>query len=265
MYSPLQLGLKYIRYYVTAYNGSGHGMHSPFVFSFITQVLNDDRQFYAYETIENLRQLLLHDEKPVTIEDMGAGSRVKKEKTRKVCEIAASSLKPSKFSQLLFRMADHYAAGNILELGTSLGITTAYLASAGKKVQVTTLEGASEVAAIASANFRKLGLSNIELIQGNFDDTLEAVLQKNKRFDMVFVDGNHRYEPTLRYFRQLLPFVHENSILIFDDIHWSSEMEQAWKEIMAHEAVTLSIDLFFIGIVFFRNEQQVKQHFTIRF
>lgn len=265
MYSPLQLGFRYLHYYLTAYNGRGHGMHSPFVFSFITKVLNDDRQFYAYQRIENLRQLLLHDERMLTIEDMGAGSRVKKDNRRKVADIAASSLKPGKFGKLLFRIADHYAPKKILELGTSLGVITAYMASAGKDSQVITLEGASEVAALAAGNFNKLELSNIALVQGNFDDTLGPVLQKNGSFDLVFVNGKHHYETTLSYFRQLLPCLHENSILIFDDIHRSREMEQVWKEITAHEAVTLSIDLFFIGLVFFRKEQKVKQHFPIRF
>lgn len=265
MYSPIQLGARYLRYYLTAHNGKGHGMHSPFVFSFITQVLNDNRRFYAYQSVEKLRQLLLLDQRPLLVEDMGAGSRVKKEKTRLVCEIAASSLKPKKFSQLLFRMADHYAPATILEMGTSLGITTAYLASADTHTKVTTLEGAGSVAELARANFDKLGLNNIELVQGNFDDTLAPTLARLPKIDMVFVDGNHRYEPTLRYFRELQPCLHEYSILVFDDIHWSREMEQAWNEIRQDGAVTLSIDLFFIGIVFFRKENKVKQHFSIRF
>ncbi len=265
MYSPLQLAWRYSKYYFTASNGKGHGIHSPFVYEFVTKVLNDDRHFYAYNSIENLRKLLLHDPRQVTIEDMGAGSRGEKNYTRKIKDIAASALKPKKFGQLLFRMAAYYKPGTIVELGTSLGITTAYLASAENKAAVITMEGATEVAALAKENFKKLQLANIHIETGNFDDTLERMITKASGIDFAFVDGNHRYEPTMRYYRQLLPAMHEYSILIFDDIHWSREMEQAWEEIKQQPEITLSIDLFFIGLVFFRKENKVKQHFTIRF
>jgi predicted O-methyltransferase YrrM len=265
MYSPFQLGIRYLKYFFTASNGKGHGMHSPFVFSLITKVMNDDRHFYAYENIEQLRTALSNDETKLTIEDFGAGSRVKKNNVRSIKDIAHSSLKPKKFGQLLFRIVAQYQPATILELGTSLGITTAYLASAKSDANVVTMEGAKEVAATAKNNFKKLSLANIELIEGNFDETLPSTIQKMKSIDMAFVDGNHRYEPTVRYYRELLPAMHEHSILIFDDIHWSKEMEQAWEEIKNDPAVTLSIDLFFIGLVFFRKEQKVKQHFVVRF
>lgn len=265
MYSPVQLAGRYLQYYLSASNGKGHGVHSPFVYSFITRVLNDERQFYAYNAIEKIRQELLQNPEEVLIEDFGAGSRTKKSNLRSIKAIAASSLKPKKFGQLLFRIADHYAPEKILELGTSLGITTAYLASAGEKSSVVTMEGASSIAKIARNNFEKLGLKNIEMVAGNFDRTLTSTVRKMGYIDLAFVDGNHRYDPTLRYFRELLPAMQEHSILIFDDIHWSREMEQAWDEIKADPAVTLSVDLFFIGLVFFRKEQKVKQDFVIRF
>ncbi len=265
MYSPFALGIRYLKYFLSAANGKGHGVHSPFVFDFITKVLNDDRQFYAYQVIENLRADLLTDSRQLVIEDMGAGSRVKKTNTRAIKDIAASSLKPKKFGQLLFRIVDHYSPATILELGTSLGVTTAYLASARQGSAVITMEGAVSVAEVAEANFKKLQLTNIRLVTGNFDDTLADTVRKTGKIDMAFVDGNHRYEPTLRYYNELLPAMHEHSVLIFDDIHWSSEMEQAWEEIKQQENVTLSIDLFFIGLVFFRKENKMKQHFSIRF
>lgn len=265
MYSPLVLGFKYLRYYLTASNGKGHGMHAPFVFEFITKVLNDDRQFYAYGQIENLRKLLLADQRELQLTDFGAGSRVKSSHVRKVQEIASSSLKPVKYAQLLFRLVDHYAPATILEMGTSLGLTTAYLAMAKPDGRVITMEGASAVAGVARGNFKKLNLSNILVVEGNFDVTLEGVLHSITQIDFAFIDGNHRYAPTVQYFKQLLPFTHEYSILIFDDIHWSREMEQAWDEIKSDPAVTLSIDLFFIGLVFFRKEHRGKQSETIRF
>jgi predicted O-methyltransferase YrrM len=265
MFSSINLGIRYIFYYLTASSGKGHGVHSPFVFDFITKVLNDERSFYAFAAIENLRADLLKDSSEIDVEDFGAGSRLRKINKRSVQAIAQSSLKPKKFGQLFFRMVNYYTPQNILELGTSLGITSAYLASANTNIKLTTLEGASTISKIAISNFKHLQLENIQLVTGNFDETLKDVLANYSKIDFVFVDGNHRFEPTLRYFHDLLPLTHDQTILIFDDIHWSREMEKAWKEIQDYPAVTLTIDLFFIGIVIFRKENKVKQHFTIRY
>nr|AIA18482.1 Methyltransferase domain protein [uncultured bacterium] len=265
MYSPFKIAFKYLTYLLTSSNGKGHGVHSPFVFDFITRVLNDRRTFYAYRDLEDSRQALLSDTTMLTIEDFGAGSAVHKDNRRKIADIARSSLKPKKFGQLLFRMVDYYKTFTSLELGTSLGISTGYLSSGNLNGHVYTFEGAKQVAAVARQVFKQLRLENIELIEGNFDETLQPVLEKIGRLDLAFIDGNHLEQPTIRYFEQLLPKAHDHSIFIFDDIHWSKGMEKAWKHIQQHPAVTLTIDLFFIGLVFFRQEQKVAQHFTIRF
>ncbi len=265
MYSPVQLAFKYINYYLRASNGKGHGIHSPFVFEFVTEVLNDNRQFYAYEQIEQLRSDLLLDKRQLTIEDFGAGSRTGLTKQRFVKDIARSSLKPKKFSQLLFRMVDHYQPKTILELGTSLGITSSYLATAKLDAQVITMEGSNAVANIARENFCKLELKNIGVVEGNFDETLSLAISGLPAIDLAFLDGNHRYQPTINYFNEVLKKSHEYTIIILDDVHWSQEMEQAWEEVKQHPAVTMSIDLFFIGIVLLRNEFKVKQDFVVRF
>ena len=272
MYSKGQLAAKYFSYYLKASNGKGHGMHSPFVYDFIINVLNDDRDFYAYSAVEELRKRLLKDERIIKVDDFGAGSTQLTSSKRKVCDIARSSLKPKKYAQLLFRMVDYYQPKTILEIGTSLGITSAYLAMACKQSKLVTMEGAGSIAAIAQTNFNKLGLSNIELVKGNFDETLLSVIGQlspngvlRTTVNFVFIDGNHRKEPTLRYFEQILPCTNNNTILVFDDIHWSEEMEQAWKQVKKNPQVTATIDLFFIGIVLLRNEFKEKQDFTIRF
>lgn len=265
MYGPLTLAFKYLRYWLTAANGKGHGVHSPFVFEFITRVLNDKRRFYAFDGIEKIRTQLLSNHSTIEIQDFGAGSRVAKTNTRKVSDVAKGSLKPAKYSQLLFRMIDYYGPSQIMELGTSLGITTAYLASANTNAKVTTFEGSATIAQIARQNYGSLGLANISLLEGNFDDQLPKWLAHNKKVDFAFIDGNHAYKPTIAYFEALLDVVEDHSILVFDDIHWSREMEAAWAQISAHPRVTLSIDLFFIGIVFFRKEFAQKQQVSIRF
>lgn len=240
-------------------------MHSPFVFDFIIHVLNDDKDYPVYKTIEAIRQQLLNNETVIEIEDFGAGSTALKSNTRVVKNIAKTSLKPKKYAQLLFRIAQYYKPAPVVELGTSLGITTAYLALSNPAATVYTGEGSSSIAAIAKNNFDQLQLKNIEIVEGDFNATLPSVLNKFDVLGLGFIDGNHRKEPTLVYFEQLLKKVGASSIIIFDDIHWSSDMEAAWDIIKDHPAVTLTIDLFFIGLVFVNPDFKVKQHFAIRF
>ncbi len=265
MYTPLQLAKKYIGYYLSASNGKGHGIHSPFLFDFVKFVLNDRKDYDVYHKAEAVRKQLLKNAEIIEVEDFGAGSTVFKTKKRKISDIAATSLKPKKYSRLLFRIVQYYKTQNVLELGTSLGVTTAYLASGDNKPAVTTMEGSVNIADVAKANFQQLGLNNIKIQTGNFEKTLHPLLQHAGKIDLAFLDGNHRKIPTLKYFEQILASSHENTILVFDDIHWSREMEEAWAEIKEHYDITLSIDLFFIGIVFLRKDFKAKQHFTIRF
>lgn len=265
MYSKPRLIQKYISWYFTASNSKGHGIHSPFIFSFITKVLNDNTAYTSYSQVELLRKQLLDDHTVLTIEDFGAGSVMDKSNRRTVSSIAKNAAKPKKFGQLLFRMVKYYQPRVVLELGTSLGITTSYFAAANPGAVITTLEGAKEVAAVARKNFTALSLQPISIVEGDFDVVLSPVLSDMQSVDFCFVDGNHRREPTERYFQQLLPLTHNDSIIIFDDIHWSREMEEAWATIRNHPAVRCSVDLFFIGIVFFRQEFHEKQHFNIRF
>jgi len=265
MHSPLQLAAKYFKYRITASNGKGHGMHSPFVFEFITKILNDKAVYPAYEKVEGLRNQLLNDNTVLEVEDFGAGSLIDKKNKRSISSITKNAAKPKKFGQLLFRIVKHYQPKTILELGTSLGITTSYLSVAKTDGRLITMEGSKEIADKAKQNFKTIELKNVELIEGNFDYTLSSVVSGLSSVDFAFIDGNHRQEPTERYFNKLLAKTNNDSILVFDDIHWSSEMEAAWETIKDHEDVRCSIDLFFIGIILFRKEFKEKQQFTIRF
>ena len=265
MYNTFELAARYFRYYLTAANGKGHGIHSPFVYRFITEVLNDNRIFYPYNRIEALRQEMLTSAAVVEVNDFGAGSSGLNGKMRKVKDIAHRSLKSPKYAKLLFRIANYCQTENILELGTSLGVTTSYLASASSHAKVYTLEGAPAIADIAKANFKKLGLNNINTVTGNFDDVLAPVLDRMGTVDLAFLDGNHRKAPTLRYIDLLRAHLHEKSIVILDDIHWSREMEEAWATARGDTSVTCSVDLFFIGILFYNPDFKTKQHFMIRY
>jgi predicted O-methyltransferase YrrM len=265
LYNRFQLAKKYLHYYLTASNGKGHGIHSPFVFDLIKNVLNDKQSYQAYKSIEHLRKKLLADSTVIDVEDFGAGSSVIKTNKRVVSAMAASSLKPKKYAQLLYRMVQYYKPETIVELGTSFGTTTAYLAAANETSKVFTCEGSAAIASIAKQNFKTLQLNNVQLTEGDFAKTLSPLLLNLKTVSFAFVDGNHRKEPTIEYFTKLLNCSTQNSILVFDDIHWSAGMEAAWNAIKQHPQVTLTIDLFFIGVVFINPDFKIPQHFSIRF
>lgn len=265
MYSKFQLGKKYLQYYFTASSGKGHGVHSPFVFDFIKKVLRDNAFYDCYPVIETARKNLLQQKREIEVEDLGAGSSVTRSAKRVVAAIAASSLKPAKYAQLLFRIVHYYKPVMILELGTSFGITTSYLASGNALANVHTIEGSKAIGALAANTFERVGIKNIRLTTGDFNHVLPMLLPAISPVNLSFIDGNHRKEPTLNYFEQLLNHSTDSSIFIFDDIHWSPEMEEAWTSIKANPAVTLTIDLFFIGIVFINPDFKTPQHFVIRF
>lgn len=265
MYNAFQLALKYTVYYLCAANGKGHGIHSPFVFDLVKNVLNDKKNYPEYALPEQERKKLKEDRGIIDVRDFGAGSSKVKTRERKVSEIAASSLKSKKYSQLLFRLARYFAPKSILELGTSLGVTTAYLSLALPEAKIITCEGDTNIAAKAKNVFNNLGLKNIKVVEGNFDESLQRVIEEHSYADLVYIDGNHRKAPTLDYFRKLRNAADDQQIMIFDDIHWSREMEEAWEVIKTDASVTLTIDLFFIGLVFFRKDFKVKQDFVVRF
>ena len=265
MYNAFEIGLKYLKYYWQSSNGKGHGIHSPFIYRFVREVLSNKDRDHSGEDIERLRASLKKDSTRITIEDFGAGSAVSASRERSIGQIARSAAKPRKYGQLLYRIVRFNKPAILLELGTSLGISTAYLALGNPEGSVTTLEGATELARRARSNLDSLGITNVEIVEGNFDKTLLSVLETMPQVDLAFIDGNHRQEPTLRYFQLLLFKTHEDSVLVFDDIHWSSEMERAWSYIKDHPRVTCTVDLFFVGLVFFRKEFKEKQHFTIRY
>lgn len=238
MYPRAKLLWQYMIHYCTASNGKGHGIHSPFVFDFVTKVLNDDRHFYAYTQVENLRRILLAD------------PRVKN---------MAQKLRPAKYGQMLFRTVGYYAPETVLELGTSLGIATAYMASANG-AKVITVEEVDEFARSARANFEKLHLHNITPVQGNY----ETAIPETGKIDMVYI-GEAYMPGAMLFYGQIKKRLHENSILVLEGIHTGKETEKVWEEIKQQPGVTLSIDLFHNGFVFFRKENKVRQDFAIRF
>lgn len=255
---------KFLCYLFAAKNE--HSLHSPFVFQLYTQVIRPKKTTEppVFQRIETIRKQLLQDPTKIEVQDFGAGSRVNNSPKRSIRQITRNAEKPVKFARLLFRLVRHFKPNSVFDLGTSFGMTTAYLSNAKPDNQVFTFEGCPQTAAIAQQHFDSLGCQNIQLVVGNLDETLPQQVQAINQLDFAFFDANHRYEPTVRYFETCLAKATENSVFVFDDIHWSNEMEQAWQYIKAHQQVHITIDLFFVGLVFFRT-QQPKQDFVLRF
>lgn len=242
---------------------SRHGTHSPFVYRLVDEVIYDFSPKSVYGEIENVRGQLLSDNTVITVTDLGAGSLLNNNHRKKVSDIARNALKPLKLAQLLFRLAAEAKPRNMIELGTCLGTTSLYLRKAVPGAVLFTLEGCPQTATVAADVFKKSGTPGIKQIIGNFDDTLPEVIRGLDQLDFVFVDGNHQKDATLKYFEWCLPKSHEHTLLIFDDIYWSEGMKEAWEVIKAHPQVTVTIDLFWIGLVYFK-KGQVKENFLIR-
>lgn len=247
--------------------GNLHGLHSPFVYALYRDVIRH-RHGAPLGTlpIEALRQSLRNSTDILTVTDLGAGSRRGNDPVRSVATIARNAQKPARYAWLLHRLVLHFQARYVLELGTSLGLTTAYLANAVAQTngQLYSFEGCPNTAALARTHLDQLGYPSVKLVVGNLDQTLDETVAALSQIDLAFFDANHRYEPTIQYFTTCLPQVHNDTVFVFDDIHWSKGMEQAWAAIKAHPAVQVTVDLFGVGLVFFRR-QQPKQHFVLRF
>ena len=253
---------RYIKYVFTAKNQ--HIAHSPFLYQFITKVLNKTSNDRNCNEIIKLRKKLCNSNETIQISDFGAGSHINKAKKRKIKDVAKNSSKNKKFGELLYRITKYYNPLNIIELGTSFGISTLYLAKGGSRSNVYTFEGCPETTKIAKKNFKEMNVKNVYITIGNFKYTLQKKLKEIQSVDLVFIDGNHKEKPTIEYFKNCLKYANNNTIFILDDIHWSEGMEKAWENIKSHHRTTLTIDLFYVGIVYIKSELS-KENYTIRF
>lgn len=255
MYQAIQ----YIKFLLKSTNQ--HGVHSPFVFNLVTKCFYNASDYDAYKEISNYRKHLLRNRTKIKVTDLGMGSQATKQHQRLVSEMAKNAGTTFKRAKLLYSLSIYFKFENILELGTSLGIATHAMSLANPKANITTVEGCPNISEFTKHNFKKHYLENIDLITGDFNNIIQNQIPNT--FDLIFFDGNHQKEATLNYFESLLKTAHNDSVFIFDDIYWSKGMTEAWETIKAHPKVTVTIDTFFWGLVFFRNEQ-AKEHFVIR-
>ena len=240
-----------------------HAVHSPFVFSLITKCFYDKKSKPDYAILQQYRNALLENKNSIEVTDFGVGSKVFKSNKRKIAQIAKTSGISAKRAQLLFRISNYFQPENILELGTSLGLATSALALGNKNAQIITLEGCPNTANQCQLQLQKFRINNVACVITEFSGYLTSHNPQLTTHNLIYFDGNHSKEATLAYFDLLLPTITNDSVWIFDDIHWSAEMEEAWEAIKKHPKVSVTIDTFQWGLVFFRREQP-KEHFIIR-
>lgn len=248
----------YIQFLFSSTNA--HGVHSPFVYDLITNCFYDRHNYKEYSLLKAHRNELIQTSETISVTDFGAGSRVFTSDTRRISAIAKNAGITAKRQRLLFRLNRYFSSETIVELGTSLGMATVALSVGTPSANIRTIEGCPETAAIAKHYFERFQLQNIELQQQKFETFLKALTSP---VSFVYIDGSHSKEKTLQYFEWLLPNATNDSVFILDDIYWSAEMTEAWKMLCAHPKVTVSIDTFQWGLLFFRKEQK-KEHFKIR-
>ncbi|WP_250434124.1 O-methyltransferase [Hanstruepera flava] len=236
-----------------------HGVHSPFVYHLVTQCFYDQTVYKDYSKLISYREQLLQNDQVISITDLGPGSKTQPSNQRQVSTIAKTSGTPLKRSKLLYRLAQYFRPQNVLELGTSLGISTQAIALGNPDTQITSIEGCPKLSAFAKESLQNH--KHITLLTGDFNSHLPDL--NHQVFDFIFFDGNHTKSATLGYFETLLPTAHNDTVFIFDDIYWSKGMTEAWEAIKKHPQVTVTIDTYFWGFVFFRTEQ-AKEHFKIR-
>jgi len=255
---------KYLKYTIISKHKYGYGIHSPFVFDLVTRVFRNKIDADIVCCIEKVRKKLITDRRSIVVNDLGTGSEKLKSNKRKVSDIARYSSVPEKYGILLSNIAAEFGNPLIVEFGTSFGISTMYMASACSDTTLNTMEGCPEISQIAIANFKEAGLNNINVLTGSFDEKWSDAISAGIKPGLVFIDGNHRKEPVLKYFNQISEISDNKTVVIIDDIYFSKEMESAWNEIKHSENVTLTIDIFRMGIVFFR-EGISYQNYTIRY
>ena len=244
--------IRYVNYLIFSRHWRGHGIHAPFAYSLVSETFRNKTAPEIVCCIEKIRAKLLADSRSITVNDLGSGSVKMKSSLRKVSDITRYSAVPRKYGVLLSSMAGAFGEPVILEFGTSLGISTMYMAASCPQATVITMEGCRETSRMAAENFREAGLDNIRIINGSFDDILPSLESENVTPGLVFIDGNHSKEPVMRYFNQVADMSGQGTVVMIDDINSSKGMAEAWSEIRNHRDVTLSVDIFRMGIVFFR-------------
>ncbi len=244
----------YVYYLFVARHRWGYGLHSPFMFWFYKRILSPGCRRELSRVRARVRSLLKDQREVVCERVYGAGSTRLSGEREKLASIVRHSSVSYKYGKVLYALAREFTPGVILELGTSVGISTMYLCEGAPGALLYTVEGCREKLDVCRENARLLGDDNVHTLEGSFEDVLPGFLSRTGQLDFVFIDGNHRKDSTIDHFEKLVDHLHSNSVVVIDDIHWSKEMSRAWHTITNHSRVKVSIDLYHMGVLFFRRE-----------
>lgn len=240
-----------------------YDLHSPFVAALVEAVIEDKRNYYAFFDIEVARGRWLTDDELIQLPPLGAPSTISNKQQRRSGDILKSTAISPETGRRLFRLVTWLQPPTILELGTSMGISTAYLAAADSRIPLLSIEGNQDIAAKAQQHLSALGLHRVEVVPGLFDEQMPEALKRLGKLGLLFIDGDHRKEAVLKHVHTCLEFRDDNSVFAIADIHWSDGMEEAWAALRALPEVTLSVDFFHFGLLFFKKEIIEKQHFIV--
>ena len=239
----------------------GFGVHSPFVFSLITKVIEEKCSYYSFHDIELIRKQLLFRDEPITYPDRKHNGKIRRRTIGEV--VRREAIKP-KHGALLFRLTNYFKPQNILQLGPAMGLSTLYLTSYTSGLNCTALENVPEFVPIAQISFEKAARNPIDLRVGNYKELLPRALEDMGKVDLVFLNTTYEQQNNLWLFIECLKHVHDDTILVFEGIKTSHRMRNFWKKVCAHPAVTVTIDLYSMGIVFF-NPKLHKRNYIVYF
>jgi predicted O-methyltransferase YrrM len=237
-----------------------HGVHSPFVYSFLNECLSTKIDKKNKNLRQNLFKILKNNNLEIEITDFGVGSK-KLNNKRKISKIFSTSSSKGKYGDLLFKIANFYQPKHTLELGTSLGIGSIQISLGNSSSLMTSIEACKNTYQEALKNVAFLNLTNIQIINSTFSEYISKL--SNESFDLIFIDGHHDGKALINYIADLQAFSHNDTIFILDDIRWSQSMFEAWNEIINNNEFHLTIDLFRMGIIIKRHQQE-KEHFILK-
>jgi predicted O-methyltransferase YrrM len=249
--------IAYLKYWL--FKEDKYSLQSPFLFRIYQELLIflSERKESDLD-IEEIRNDLLNSAVTIKVDDFGAGSKKVNTQIRRISDITKYSTSSRKFAQVYQYFCMLTPAKTVLELGTCMGLTSRYLSRITSGTTFT-FEGSEEIKAIAMGSE---SFENLNFIQGKINETLPGILRQVDHVDFALIDANHTYDGTMNAYNQIKEKVLPTSILAIGDIHWSPEMETAWKEISNQEEVKLSLDFFECGIIFF-DSPVPKNHFIL--
>ncbi|MFM7594855.1 MAG: O-methyltransferase [Flavobacteriales bacterium] len=238
------------------------GIHSPFVYELADVGLQICLEKEDLRTLNRFDSQQKRDQRQITITDLGAGSKTRRNQ-RTINQIHKNSSSGKRYGALLYRLCKHFEPARILELGTSLGRGSLAMHLGNPAAELTSIEGSPEIAAIARENMNEFATnpSNIYLVESSFSTYLSTL--DHKTFDLVYIDGHHQGEALCNYLDLILPYTHEQTLFLLDDIRWNDDMFMAWNKLVSDKRFHLSIDFFRMGLLS-RRPMQAKEHFVLK-